>query len=123
MTTEEIYFFDTYALIEILKDSPSYQKYTSARIITSKLNLYELFYYLTKTNNPLAEKLLQDYNNIVIDYGIDAIAFAVNFKLANNSRNISIADSIGYAIAKLSGVKFLTGDKEFENMGNVEFVK
>ncbi len=34
-----------------------------------------------------------------------------------------MTDCIGYIFAKQLGIKFLTGDKEFENLDNVEFVK
>ena len=34
-----------------------------------------------------------------------------------------MTDCIGYILAKNIGIKFLTGDKEFENLDNVEFVK
>ena len=34
-----------------------------------------------------------------------------------------MVDCIGYMTAKRLGVKFLTGDREFEGMDNVEFVK
>ena len=34
-----------------------------------------------------------------------------------------MTDCIGYIMAKKLNIKFLTGDKEFENFLNVEFVK
>jgi len=36
---------------------------------------------------------------------------------------MSMADCISYIQSKEVGVKFLTGDKEFEDLDNVEFVK
>ena len=39
------------------------------------------------------------------------------------NRNSSIPDAIGYTIAKKYNIRFLTGDKDFEGMENVEFVK
>ena len=38
-------------------------------------------------------------------------------------KKLSIPDAVGYTIAKKHGVKFLTGDRDFENMENVEFVR
>jgi uncharacterized protein len=43
--------------------------------------------------------------------------------LKRKKRKLSIPDCIGYVVAKREGAKFLTGDKEFENFSNVEFVK
>ena len=34
-----------------------------------------------------------------------------------------MADCIGYILAKRLSIKFLTGDKEFEKLDDVEFVK
>lgn len=34
-----------------------------------------------------------------------------------------MVDCIGYVYAKENGLRFVTGDKEFEGMENVEFVK
>ena len=48
---------------------------------------------------------------------------AMKFRLANKKKKLSYADCIGYQLAKEHGLKFLTGDKEFENLPNVEFVK
>ena len=45
------------------------------------------------------------------------------FKIKNIKRSLSYADCIGYIIALRYGIKFLTGDKEFETLENVEFVK
>ena len=35
----------------------------------------------------------------------------------------SNVDRLGYVVAKMSVAGFLTGDKKFENMSHVEFVK
>lgn len=48
---------------------------------------------------------------------------AAYFKKRNKKWNISYADALGYAIAEQEGICFLTGDKAFERMQNVEFVK
>jgi len=47
----------------------------------------------------------------------------MTFRALNKKRNLSYVDCIGYIIAKQRNIKFLTGDKEFEYMENVEFVK
>ena len=42
------YFFDTYALVEILKNNPNYIKYFEEIITTSKFNLAELYFSLLR---------------------------------------------------------------------------
>ena len=44
-------------------------------------------------------------------------------KLRKQGKKISYVDAIGYQTALESGTKFLTGDKEFEELENVEYVK
>ena len=39
------------------------------------------------------------------------------------NKKLSIPDAIGYTVAKRLGIKFLTGDKEFEHMEDTEFIK
>lgn len=58
-----------------------------------------------------------------MDYDQNVIEGASRFKLQYKKRNLSMTDCIGYILAKKLGIKFLTGDKEFEDMENVEFVK
>ena len=48
---------------------------------------------------------------------------AMKFRKELKKRDVSYTDSIGYIYAKRHNMKFLTGDKEFENLENVEFVK
>ena len=58
-----------------------------------------------------------------MDYDKEIIQSAAEFKLANKSRNLSMADCIGYKLSEFLGIKFLTGDRQFEGLPNVEFVK
>ena len=37
-------FADTYALVEILKGNPAYEKYSQKELITSEFNIFELAY-------------------------------------------------------------------------------
>ncbi|MBS3074141.1 PIN domain-containing protein [Candidatus Pacearchaeota archaeon] len=117
-------FFDTYAIFEIIKGNPNYKKYTSFKVITTKLNLFELFHGFLKThNNGLAEYSLANYLRFAVDFDERVIREAARMKLALNKRNISMTDCIGYCFAKQLGIKFLTGDREFESLPNVEFVR
>jgi len=42
------YYADTYALVEILRGNPAYEKYASRELVTSEFNLLELAYALTR---------------------------------------------------------------------------
>lgn len=117
-------FFDTYALIEIIHGNPNYLKYRNLKIITSKLNLMELHYRIFSIYGiEYAEKAYQKFLQFVVDIPDEAIKKANIFKHAHKKQKLSYVDCIGYVLAKLHNVRFLTGDKEFERMKNVEFVK
>ena len=47
----------------------------------------------------------------------------MKFRYNNKKKEMSMTDCISYFMAKELGIKFLTGDKEFENLENVEFAK
>lgn len=120
---EDIYFFDTYAILEIIDGNANYRKYSKARAIITNLNLFELDYCLRRRGLGLKEssEILARYSEFEVRYGLKVIRGAVGMKLSN--KRLSPADCIGYRAAQEYGVKFLTGDKEFEGMLGVEFVK
>ena len=118
------YFFDTYALIEIIEDNKNYEKYKEEDVITSILNVGELYYSLLKKNAEDAaetwhEKLKQ--SALLVDAEI--IKTAMKFRFGNKNKKFSFIDCVGYVLAKEKNLKFLTGDEGFKNMENVEFVK
>ena len=130
MNSEEIYieedyfFFDSYAFFEILKGNPSYEKYKKGLIVTTKLNLFELYLGLLRDlDEETAEKYFDKYYLFIKDFDENVIKQAAKLKNKLNKRDLSMTDCIGYIFAKQLGIKFLTGDKEFQDMDNVEFVK
>ena len=105
-------FFDSYAILEIVKGNPNY------------LRFGEVFYSLlkevnAKTAKDVINKLNIDFLNIAEDIAIDSAIF----RYKNKRKKLSYADCIGYITALRNNMRFLTGDKEFKGMKNVEFVK
>ena len=118
------YFFDTYAIIEILKGNPAYEKYKNKKIMVTIFNLVELHYkLLIDFNERLAKEILEKYSKFVVDVNLEIIEETNKLKLFYKKQRLSIPDVMGYITAKKLGIKFLTGDKEFADMENVEFVK
>ncbi|PIN75648.1 PIN domain nuclease [Candidatus Woesearchaeota archaeon CG10_big_fil_rev_8_21_14_0_10_37_12] len=119
------YFFDTYALYEIIVGNPNYKKYSiGIAIVTTRLQLMELHYALLRT---YSKEIADEKYDAFIDYCIlidDAtIKEAMLFKFQNKSRKLSYVDCIGYLLAKKLNILFLTGDQQFETFENVEYVK
>ena len=120
------YFFDTYALIEIFSQNPSYKHYTISPIDagTTIFNLMEIhFYYLKNFGNEEAERVYNLILPLIMSTDDDIIKNANKFKLANNRKRLSFTDCIGYVAALKLNLKFVTGDYAFKDFENVEFVK
>lgn len=120
----KIYFFDTYALIEIFKGNKSYEKYKKEKFIITILNLIELHYFMLKNNGEdFAREIMIDYSKFIIPVTLKIIEEANIFRLKHKKKDISTTDAIGYVLSLRNNIKFLTGDIKFENMDDVEFVK
>lgn len=118
------YFFDTYAIIEILRKNKNYVRFSEIPLTTSLLNIGELFYDFLKNGNKndgilFCTKLQENCLNI----NLELLMKALEFRFENRGKNLSYIDCIGYALAKESGLIFVTGDDAFKGMDNVEFVK
>lgn len=116
------FFFDTYAFFEIIRGNPNYKPYINSKMITTIFNLAELNYNLKKEmDKKTADEYADEYSKFIVEVTVEDIKIAMDFK--KNNRKLSIPEAIGYTMAKKYNVKFLTGDKAFENMENVELVK
>lgn len=118
----ETFFFDTYAIFEVIRGNPNYKPYLESRILITIFNLAELNYNLKKEKDKkIADEYTDKYSKFVVEVSIDDVKIAADFKTIN--RDLSIPDAIGYIVAKRLGVKFLTGDNDFKDMENVEFMR
>lgn len=124
------YFYDTYALYEIIAGNPAYEKYKKGIIITSLLNLIEFHYsFSSKYGEEKAKEFLEIFMKecVLIEITPEIIMQANLFRQKNkpnsSKKKFSYPDAFGYTIAKHLGTKFLTGDEDFKGYENVEFIK
>ncbi len=118
------YYFDTYAIIELLKDNPSYHKFKDVAIITGAFNIAETHHYLIEfASESKADKLINNLNIILIESDKETAVEASKFRFKNKKLKMSYADCLGYSISLKNNLIFVTGDDAFENMENVEFIK
>ncbi len=118
------YFFDTYAIIEILRKNENYQQFFEEAISTSIMNIGELYYALLRDfNETVAEvwRILLEKNAFLVD--LDIIIKAIKFRFANKNMGFSFVDCIGYTLARENNLIFVTGDIAFEHIEHVAFVK
>ena len=118
------YFVDTYAFMEIIKGNSHYLRYVEEELFTSIFNLFELYYNLLEDfGQEVAQKYFYEFYDLVLPLNDSDIFLASTIKLKYKKMHISYTDALGYAISLQQQMKFLTGDKEFEHLENVEFVK
>ena len=121
------YFYDSYSIIAYLDGNTNYKKYfTDEKGITTKLNLMEVYYKVLKEyGEAKAELNFDSFMPLVVGASDDVIKRAMKLRLSlqKQKKNISYVDAIGYQIALDNNLKFLTGDREFKDLKNVEFVR
>ena len=118
------YFFDSYAIIECIGDNKSYDKFQDEIMITTILNLVEVYYsILRRFDHNIAESTIKRLNVQIIEIDLNIALEAAKFRHENYKRSLSYIDCIWYLIARKNNLRFLTGDKQFENKEDVEFVK
>ena len=125
--TEELeieYFFDTYAVIEIIAGNPSYNNFLHKIPTITIFNLSEIYYIvLNRLGEEKANETYEEYFPCVVEIPDDVLKDAMKFKKENKKKDMSYTDCIGYIYALNNKMKFLTGDKEFQGLKNVEFVR
>ena len=122
------FFGDTYALIELLKGNPNYEAYSRSDVVTTEFNILELTYALFRdfgrdeTTNVINATRVKVK---VLLAGDSDYLNASEFRLSANrtGKKLSLVDALGYSYSRKLGIKFLTGDREFNGMENVEYVK
>lgn len=119
----EKFLYDTYALIEILDKNPNYEQYADEDIIINDLIFAEVCYQLIKDKERNSEEYLREIEPAIVKLATSIIKKAMEFRYENKKKKLSMTDCISYFQAKELGIKFLTGDKEFEGLKDVEFVK
>ncbi|MEK6859321.1 MAG: PIN domain-containing protein [Nanoarchaeota archaeon] len=119
------YFFDSYAIIELMKGNPNYAKYVFEEVTITVFNLTEIYFSALNTQTEdVAEEIYNKYKESVVKLTDKIIQEAMKFrKKVYKDKKISYADAIGYTHALKNNMIFLTGDKEFKDLDNVEFVK
>src|SRR3989344_5636538 len=115
-----MYFYDTYALIEIVKGNSNFDKFSVSMQICINQNLFELHNSLLRQfNKRTADYWINNFNYRLIEVTKEDIIEASDFRFKHKEKKLSMTDCVGYIIAKKHKLKFLTGDKQFEDLPNV----
>ena len=117
-------FFDSYAIIEITNGNPKYEKFQGLSVITSVLNIGEIYQLiLRKHSKDIADEWFRNFNCEFLEITPEIIVDAIYFRFINKKKDLSLVDAVGYILSLRHKLKFLTGDRQFKELPNVEFVK
>ena len=119
------FFYDSYAIIAHFTGDKNYQSYFIEHSgVTSFYNAMEVYYAILKREGEKeAHLILQHLIPLIVYPDFNDIEPAMKFRLKHNKHKLSYADCLGYILASKHNVKFLTGDKEFASLPNVEFIR
>ena len=118
------YYFDSYAIIEIIKGNPNYELFKDETFVTSTINISEVYYYLiNELGEQVAESVINKLNFEYLDVTYETALKTSIFRHKNKKKKLSYIDCLGYNLAINNNLIFLTGDKEFEHIEKVKFVK
>ena len=118
------YFFDSYAIIEIIKKNPNFIPYMEEDIALSLFNLAEIYWSsLLDYEKEEADKIYSQFRENVVEIDDETLREAIQFRKEHKKQDVLYTDCIGYIYAKRNNLKFLTGDSKFEHLPFVEFVK
>ena len=111
-------------VIELFEGNTAYAAYGEKDVTITLFNLSEIYWYaLNKLSPQDAETTYTRFRRCVVDVDDETLKEAIRFRKKYKKRDLSYADCIGYIYAKRHGMRFLTGDKEFADLPNMEFVK
>jgi len=121
------YFADSYAIIEMLKGNKNFRSFQSERLVTTEFNICEVGFAVCRDYPANAANVLKTVRKMVTlqetrdeDYCSGA---AWRKMESDKGKKLSTIDCVGYAVANRLNIPFLTGDREFADMQNVQFVK
>ncbi len=126
-----MYVLDTYALIEIINENTKFQKYKiffPNKVFiasTTFAEFYEIINERSKDKNELMQ-ITNPFKQFIKEITADIFIEAILFRKKHNREtkgNMSFFDAVGYIFALKDNYLFLTGDKEFKNLPNVEFIE
>ena len=121
------FFADSYAVTGILKGNENYLPYLSGPLITTEFNICEVAFAVCRDYPDKTRKVMAQVRKIVRlipttdeDY---CSAAALRRSTTSMGKKLSTIDCVGYSVARRQKIPFLAGDREFETIEAVEFVR
>jgi predicted nucleic acid-binding protein len=115
---------DTYALIEVHNGSAAYASILQEEIAITELTLAEFYGVLyRKLGEKTAEHWIAKLSPYCAHVDLRLLFKAAKYKEDHKKENLSYVDCVGYIYARSNGLRFVTGDKEFQSKVGVLYLK
>ncbi len=115
---------DIYALVEIALANEKFSILLTDDILITDITMAEFYYViLQKYNQPTADFWYRKLSHYCSQVPLHMLIKAVIFRYENRKKGLSFFDCAGYIFARENKHVFVTGDKEFENMDGVLYLK
>ncbi len=115
---------DTYALMEIMNGNSKFAHYLNLNFVIADITLAEFYgVILREENEDAADLWFNKLQSFTQEVSLAILIKAVKFRYKNKDKNFSWVDAIGYIFSKENNYLFVTGDKEFENLDDVEYIR
>jgi predicted nucleic acid-binding protein len=117
-------YLDTYALIEVGNNNPNYGFIYQSDYRVCDIILSELYWVLLREGKEdEAKRWLKKLHEFSETTYLSILIEAVKFRSENKSLNLSFPDAVGYIHSRSKGGAFVTGDKGFEKLPHVKYIK
>jgi len=115
---------DTYSLVEIHNGNSKFAELLHEDPVITEITFAEFYANLyNKYNEKTADYWQSKLSTFCRSVSMDILIKAVKFRVDNKKKNISFFDCVGYLYALENDINFVTGDKEFQHLEGVMFIK
>ncbi len=119
-----MYCLDTYALVEIAEGNPKFVFLLKEDFVIPSTSLAEFYWVLLKERGKAeADRWSSILLSSTEDVPSSILIDAQGFRYEHKKQKLSFFDCAGYIFARQNNYAFVTGDKEFEGMNGVRFIK
>ncbi|MBI5393082.1 PIN domain-containing protein [Candidatus Woesearchaeota archaeon] len=114
---------DTYILMEIAQGNNNFLSYIQEDFVITSETLAEFVWVILRDQDEMTaeywyQKLISYSNNVDASLLVEAMKFRHKHK----QQKLSFFDCVGYIYSCHNKIVFVTGDKEFRSMKNVEYI-
>ncbi len=114
---------DTYALVEIYDGNPAFAGLLNEKVIITDITMAEFYADIYRKDNiQTADYWHRKLSTLCRPVSREILLKAVKFRLDHKKENLSFFDCVGYLFAVENKMTFVTGDKEFKEKPNVQFM-